>query len=129
MKLAPQKILPGLRRASWILALLGPIYLAARFSALRLPAEGCSPLVRYSPGTLLVVDERPSSYRPNDAVFYLDPNGEIRIGLVAEILSTDDGRKYDLRTDAPHCPSPASETYGLFGEDKLRGRVVMALSL
>lgn len=116
-----------LKRALWrgtmIASLLGLGYLYWRYDTVRLPAEGCSPLLRYRAGSVLLVDRRPDAYRVGDAVFCTGPDGLL---LVAIEELGDSGLCYVL-TDDPDCPGTDSRSMGWIALEQCVGRVILSL--
>jgi hypothetical protein len=120
--MTPARLLTLARRATLLLALGGGAWLWTRLGTLSLPEEGCSPLLRFSPGVRLWIDWRPAEIAPGDAVLFRGGPGELLLGLVRE-------RREDalwIETDAPDCPGRDSRSLGWIPRADLRGRVLVA---
>ena len=112
----PRRALPWLRRATLLALALGIVHLVWRFEALRLPADGCSPLQRLSPGNLMLLDTRAATYGSGDVVLFAaaDPSEpgsgvELHVAEVVRVDPTPDGPRYWVVTDVPDCPGLDSE--------------------
>ncbi len=117
------KLLRRIRRATLLLAAAGALYLYTRFELLTLPEAGCTPVLRYTPGSSLLLDTRPRPLQPGDGVVFDAGNGSTSIALVRELR--EDGAAW-LVTDAPDCPAADSDALGWIPADRLLARVVFA---
>ena len=123
----PRSLNRHLRYACLALAGIGVAYLFVRYSRFELPEEGCSPLLRFSPGEALLVDHRPPLLSPGDAVFFRAPDGQLYLGLIArtrESASAD--LELWLETDAPDCPGTDSDDLGWIAASEVNARVMLA---
>jgi len=116
------RILGLARRAILVFALLALGYLYWRFGVIGLPDSSCSPLLRFSAGSSLVVDKHPPEYELGDAVFFVNPNGALFLGLIEERRRTG----YWIVADNPQCSGRASAEFGVIETAALRGRVLFA---
>ncbi len=117
------RVLLYARRATLLVPLLALAYLSWRFDLTRLPDSGCSPLLRFSPGSSLVVDKHPRDYQLRDAVFFLGPDGALYLGAIQE----HSGAGYWIVTDNPLCAGQGSDQLGAIERGAFRGRVLFAL--
>ncbi len=122
-----------LRRISWIVAALCLLYLYTRYDTLTLPADGCSPLVRFGPGDTLLLDRRPEGYAINDALLFVsqeDGEQSLRLAKVQRVTpeGSERGQAEQLwvSTDAKNCPGEDSSTLGWIDRDQCRARVLFA---
>ena len=111
-------------RGTMVASLLGLAYLFWRYDTLRLPAEGCSPLLRYRAGSVLLVDRRPDVLRVGDAVFYAGSDEGVLLVAIEEL--GDSGLCY-LVTDTPDCPGTDSRSLGWVALEQCVGRVMLSL--
>jgi hypothetical protein len=112
-----------------VLALGGAAYLGWRVELVRLPAAGCSPLLRYAPGALLVVDRRPPHVFARDAVLF-EAGETLLLGRVEELGgAADAGRALWIAADDPTCDAKDSDELGWIPRGAVRGRVLFALPL
>lgn len=125
MSADPRKLLRVTRRVTLVLAVLGTAYLFWRYQLLRLPDGSCSPLLRYSAGAQLIVDQRPGEYAVGDAVFFEGPDERVYLGAI-ERLEPSGVR---IGTDNEACPGQGSDEFGVLPRSALRGRVILSLSL
>lgn len=121
---SPQRVQLIARRGTLILAVVGFAYLMWRFELTRLPDTGCSPLVRFSPGSPLLVDKQPQQLRAGDAVFFQGPDGRLYLGSIEE--EREGG--YWLAVDNEDCAGAHSETLGVIPESRIQGRILMAFA-
>ena len=105
------------------LAGAGLFYLIVRFDIYRLPAAGCSPLLRFSPGQTLILDRMPRPPEVGDALLVSGDDGLLYMGLVSAV----DGLDVWLETDAPHCPGRASKDFGWVEPGRVSSRLLMGL--
>ena len=118
------RVLSVFRRLTLFLALSGLFYLYWRFELLSMPDHGCSPLMRFSPGSSLLVDKHPREYVTGDAAFFLSPRGSLHLGVVESV-----GRDgYWLSTDNPACEGEGSDELGVIVEARMQGRILFAFS-
>lgn len=122
----PAQVQRIVRRLTLLLVAAGGFYLYSRFDMLVLPAEGCTPVSRYAPGTRLLLDTRPSGYELGDGVLFQSAPGVISLGLLDEI---DENGEYWIAVDAADCPATSSAELGWIAQDRLVARVVLATSL
>jgi len=121
----PARLQKILRRITLLLAAAGGIYLYSRFSLLVLPAEGCSPVVRYGPGTSLLLDQHPDEWSVRDVVIFEAEGGVVSLGEIERLNA--EGAAW-IVTDDPDCPAPSSVELGWIAEDRLAARVIFAAS-
>ena len=115
-----------LARLTWLLALAGIGYLLWRYDSVRLPAEGCSPLLRYAAGEPLIVDRRVSDWQAGDAVFFHGPDGLLHLASIERIEDITGGeRRFWLTTDDRDCPAGSSESFGWIEAQALVARVIL----
>ena len=114
-----------LRRATFALALAGVFYLGWRFQFMQLPHGHCSPVIRYSAGSILIIDEHPVRYQLGDAVFFLADDGRIHLASIESVSDTDE---YVLVTDNPSCPGVDPSLLGRVRAERLRGRVILSVN-
>lgn len=111
-----------LRRATFALGLIGIAYLGWRFHFLQLPHGHCSPVIRFSSGSILIVDEHPARYVLGDAVFFLADDGRVHL---ASIDSSTPSGEYVLVSDNPGCPGVERSRVS---DARLRGRVILSFN-
>ncbi len=70
-----RKILAVCRRLTWVLVLVGVFYVWDRYELMRLPAEGCSPLISLRPGSVLWIDRQAQAASVGDILFFRDGSG------------------------------------------------------
>jgi hypothetical protein len=118
------------RGALLVVSLLGAFYLTWRVDFLRLPRAGCSPVLRFAPGVLLVVDGHPPRVFEDDVVLFAD-GPALLIGIVARLGAPgpDAGPPLWIVTDDETCSGRGSDELGWIPRDALRGRVLFALPL
>lgn len=125
----PQALLQPARRVIYLLAALGVVYLIWRFELVRLPNEGCSPLLRVGAGDLLWFDQRPSQLGEGDVVLFEGPGGALLLG---EIRADDEADRpkvpgaFWIRTDRPDCPGFDSVELGWIPRERVHGRMLLA---
>ena len=120
----PQRVVRRLQRGIVALAFLGSLYLVWRVELLRLPPAGCSPVLKYAPGALLLLDGKPRVLHPEDVVlFESEGTDTLYLGVVQR---AEDGR-YWIVTDDPACPGTDSDDLGWIPEASIRGRALLAL--
>lgn len=115
------KLQRGLRRFTLFAAAAGVLYLYTRFELLTVPETGCTPVLRFAPGSTMLLDTRPRPLVPGDGVVFDAGNGATSLGLVRECRP--DGSAW-IEVDADDCPGPSSETLGWIPADRLLARVV-----
>lgn len=113
----------NLRRGTYVAAALGLGYLGLRFEFHTLPAQGCSPLVRFGPGTSLLLDRRPPSYGVDDAFLFRAPDGLLYLAR-AERVRPADGAIWAL-VDNSECAGSGSERFGWILPEQCVARVMM----
>lgn len=112
-----QRILLGL-------AFLGALYLVWRIETLRLPSGGCSPVLRYSPGALLLLDGKPPGFHAGDVVlFEADGTDTLYLG----VIEREEEERFWILTDNPICPGTDSDELGWIPRTAVRGRALLAL--
>lgn len=129
--LDPKRIQRHLRNLIYLLTLLGAFYIYWRFSLVRLPRSGCSPLLRVAPGDLLLFDLGAERYEPGDVVLFRGPDGRLHLG---EVRPPGEGlgenvlgpRGHWIRTDRPDCPGLDSLELGWIDRGDLHGRMLLA---
>lgn len=119
----PKKLQHLLSRATLLLAALGGLYLWTRYEVLSLPESGCSPLARVAPGSWMWIDLAPRGLREGDAVFFELSDGRLALAQIERIEA--DGLW--LITDMADCPAESSLTQGLIAEERVHGRLILAL--
>lgn len=123
-----------------LLAVVG--YHAWRYELVRLPAEGCSPLGEFAPGTRLVIDRAGPTPTIGDAVLYRAPEG-ILLGRVSRSpADAGEGRARPgagasspagtgsalwILKDRRDCPGSDSRQLGALPVEALLGRVAGTL--
>jgi len=124
------KIQRVLRRTSWVVAAGALAYLVARFDLVGLPAGSCSPLLRFSEGSNLLVDRWPGGYAAGDAVFFHGDDQLLYVGLVERTDPEGSTRATSeqlwLVTDNRACPGRASAEFGWVSVDDCAGRILFA---
>lgn len=121
--MTPARVQRVIRRLTLVLAAAGGFYLYSRFSLMVLPEAGCTPLIRFAPGTSLLLDKWPAGLAVGDAVLFESAPGVISLGSVAELR--DDGAAW-IETDAADCPAASSAELGWIAKDRLAARVIFA---
>ena len=125
MNIERQKtVLKWMRRGTLLVALGVAAHLGSRFDLVTLPEEGCIPVSRYAPGSRLLVDRRPPTWRVGDCVFVEAPDTSVHIVLLS---ATNSDGFFRTETDISECPGVDPEWLGWVGPSSLLGRVVMAL--
>jgi hypothetical protein len=84
------------RRGSFALAALAAAYLYLRVDLLVLPPRSCSPLAGIGPNSRLLLDRRPGTLLPGDAVLFRGPEDQIHLARVAEPSASLDQRQREL---------------------------------
>jgi len=123
----PRRLQTILRRGTLIVAAIAGVYLWSRYEVIPLPAEGCSPLQRLSPGNLLWVDRYPSSVIVGDVLFFEQADGSVGLGEVARLEAAPE--RYWIVTDDDACPAPDSDDFGWVAPDAVYGRLLLAMDL
>lgn len=126
MGLNPRRLQRHLRIFCLAIAAAGVFYLYSRYDLYTLPEEGCSPLLRFSPGNRLLLDRNPPAWRPDDAGLFSGPDGRLYLGIVRQVRAGAEGEEFWLDTDAPACPGSDSDEFGWIPAGHLRARVMMA---
>lgn len=111
------------RRFSYLVAGLAALYLVFRFDIYRLPASGCSPILRFSPGQNLLLDRNPRPAQVGDALVVAGDDGLLYLGVVERV----DGDRAWVETDAPGCPGRGSSDFGWVEPGQISARVLMGL--
>lgn len=124
MGLNPRRLQRHLRILCLAAAAAGVFYLYTRYDLYTLPEEGCSPLMRFSPGNRLLLDRNPPRWERGDAGLFAGPDGRLYLGIVREVRG--EPRELWLETDADGCPGADSDEFGWIPVDRLRARVMMA---
>jgi hypothetical protein len=111
------------------------VFFVWRYDLVRLPSEGCSPLVAYAPGDRLVVDRHPGAPGTADAVLFRGPEDELLLGLVTappESAPEDVWRACAagalwIVAEREDCPSADSRRLGPIARERIEGRIAFAL--
>jgi hypothetical protein len=119
-----RKILAICRRLTWVLALIGGFYLWDRYELMRLPSEGCSPVVSLRPGTVLWVDRHAKAASVGDVLFYSLPNGQTAIGRCSKQQESPEA--FWVVADNPQCPGQDSDDIGWVPPSRIEGRLLLA---
>ncbi len=125
----PRTLQRHVSRAILVLSVLGVLYLFWRFELIRLPRSGCSPLLRLSPGDLLLFDSKSPHYQVGDIVLFAGPGGSLHLGEIRRHeadAEPDDPDAVWVLTDRPDCPGLDSDDLGWIGREQLRGRMLIA---
>ena len=122
-----------LRRISWIVAAMGFVYLYVRYDTRTLPEGGCSPLVRFAAGDVLLLDTRPAGYAVGDALLFnatVKGANELLMGKVQRVAPEGSTRAGALQvwvvTDAVDCPGEDSTSLGWIDRERCRARILFA---
>ncbi|HIG10219.1 MAG: hypothetical protein ABGY71_08175 [bacterium] len=118
----PRALQKPLGRLTLVLTILGGAWLWLHFEVLRLPANGCSPLARLAPGSLLWIDLKPKSIAPGDVLLFDIEGGRLAL---AEVEKTRDD-SFWLVTDVSACPGANSAELGWIARTNIRGRMILA---
>ncbi len=121
----PARLARPLRLAAYLLAGAGLLYLWTRFDAYQLPAEGCSPLLRFAPGDRLLLDRRPAPAREGDALLVRGEDGLLYLGRVTRLRRREGQREVWIETDSPTCPGRDSDEMGWIPSDRIAARVIL----
>jgi len=105
-------------------AFLGALYLVWRVDTLRLPAAGCSPVLRFEPGAFLLLDARPPRLQGGDVVLFGSEGGST---LYLGVIEREQDGRFWILTNNPECPGTGSEKLGWIARDAIRGRALLAL--
>lgn len=81
----PRRWLPQLRRATYILAALGVIYLAMRYSVYSLDAPNEVLPMRFETGQKVLLDTRPRVPEAGDAFLVRTAQGGLALGVVQAV--------------------------------------------
>ena len=122
MKLEARRVQRWLSRGTLAFTVLGGLYLWTRYEVLTLPGEGCSPLTRLAPGSLLWIDLRPAALAEGDVVFFALADGRLAL---AEVERQGEEGLW-LVTDDEACPGESSATLGWIDEARVHGRMILA---
>jgi hypothetical protein len=115
------QILRCVRRATWVTAILGAMYLFIRYDTINLEG-GESPIFRYGQGQRLLVDLRFNDLEVNNAVIVRGHDQGLHLVLVEKI---DPDQGVWVRVDHPEAYS--SEQSGWLALEAVLGRVILAL--
>ncbi|MCA8980390.1 MAG: hypothetical protein H6831_06435 [Planctomycetes bacterium] len=121
--MTPARVQLVVRRITFALAAAGGLYLYTRFSLMTLPESGCTPVLRYAPGTSLLLDRRPSELALGDGVLFESEPGVVSLGSIGDLRA--DGSVW-IAVDAPDCPAASSEQLGWIPREQVAARVVFA---
>lgn len=121
--MTPARVQLVVRRITLALAAAGGLYLYTRFSLMTLPESGCTPVLRYAPGTSLLLDQRPTNLAAADGVLFESEPGVLSIGMIRE--AREDGSVW-ITVDAPDCPAASSEQLGWVPRERIAARVIFA---
>jgi hypothetical protein len=119
-----QRVLAILRRMTWIFAAGGAIYLWGRYDLIRLPGEGCSPLLSLRPESILWVDRNAREIRAGDVLFFSQANGSLGFGRVSKLKASPLG--FWILADNPECSAKDSTDFGWVQASAIQARMVMA---
>lgn len=129
-------ILRRLRLGVYLFAILGLGYLVVRFDTLRLPGEGCSPVLAVDPGARVLVDTWASHVGDGSVVLFSDPRGggTLLLGVVSAPPPSAPGDIWEaveagalwIVGDRQNCPGPDSRLLGPIAPDLVQGRVVLS---
>ena len=107
-----------------------------RYDLVRLPSEGCSPLVGFAPGDRLVVERRlVAADVEGEAVLYRAPTGELLLGRVSPLppsappehwAAVEAGALW-LEVERRDCPGGDSRRFGPIETEAAWGRVAFRL--
>lgn len=120
----PQLVVRRLQRGILALAFLGGLYLIWRVELLRLPPAGCSPVLRFAPGALLLLDGKPPRLHSGDVVLFEAEGSDT---LYLGVVEREENGRYWILTDNAACPGTDSDDLGWIPRDALRGRALLAL--
>lgn len=129
MNLNLRRLQRRLRWGTWIASACCAAYLFMRYDFMTLPEDGCSPLLRFSTGSRLLLDRWPSHYVAGDALLFRGRGGLLFIGVVArtsgEEPGVEDGALW-IVTDNPDCPGEDSDDFGWIERESCAARIVLA---
>ncbi|MDG1499801.1 MAG: S24/S26 family peptidase [Planctomycetota bacterium] len=129
-----RKILRYIRLGLVMFGLYALYSIQSNFDFVRLPEEGCRPILAYEPGiTLLVsIDPAAKDLVLGDIVMFTLDSGQISYGrlstppgLEAGQLLTESG--YWIVGDNPDCPADDSISLGSIAPERIAGRVLFPL--
>ena len=113
-----------IRRYTVLAAIVGLIYIAARFEFSQLPADRCCPLVRFTSGDRIVIDGRPGRVSEGDAVLIQTQSGAKHLCRVERVREAD-GRLWCV-TDNIDCAGFSSEAAGWIDPRAVTGRILLS---
>ena len=119
-------LLKRCQRASWLLCGACLVYLFLRFESLTLPAEGCSPLLRYRAGVSLLLDRWPGELHADEAVLFKGPDADLNLGLIESLREQEGRQQLWIVVDDPDCPGTSSADCGWLRAEDVSARVVFA---
>ena len=121
----PRVIVRRARFLTVAIALGCALYLGSRFEFLTLPADGCSPVSRYAPGSRILVDRWAEPFMEGDCVFVTDASGVVHLGTLG---AASERGLWHVLGDTVDCPGlfPAEEDP--VSDEAILGRVVLSLS-
>jgi len=122
-----------LRLMVWGVAFAGMGYLLWRYESVRLPADGCSPLVELEPGASLLLDKSPGALHEDQIVLFRPPGEALLLGRVATLPASAPPEYWArlgagevwIESGLPGCPSPDSRVLGPISPEFIEGRVLL----
>jgi len=125
-----RKMQMSLRRATWVIAACGVLYMLMRYDNQVLPPGGCSPLRRFAAGNSLLCDRQPSGYAEGDAVMVYGPDGLLYLAAVTKVrpegAARSEVQELWVETDASDCPGKDSNDFGWVAHEDCSARVLFA---
>ncbi len=114
------------RRAGYVLAATGVVYLWARYDVYDVPEIACSPVVGVAPGARLVLDRWAKDVRSEDVLMFRDASGMLHLGRVEDAPQPLAPGEVWIGGDDPACPGYESADSGAVPKERIEARVLVA---
>lgn len=122
MAIEQKQIMRWSRRVTAVLAIAGAAYLVSRYEVFRMDSDAPSPLHRFADGSTLVLDRRPRTPEPGDAVVVRTASGVLHVTGIEAVR--EDGSGIWCEIDDPSVAGLTSSTAGWIDGRAIYGRVL-----
>jgi hypothetical protein len=114
------------RRAGYVLAAAGVVYLWSRYDVYDVPQIACSPVVGVAPGARLLLDRWAKDAREHDVLLFRDAAGALHLGRVEAAPGALSSGELWIGGDDPACPGFESSESGAVPRERIEARVLIA---